>query len=153
MLFTDIMWVENLVGGSTKMKTGTVGLVAVKTGDVLKEGATDNVLIPIIAVDSEVVGVALHDAAAGAEIKYIPAYPWNVFAIPTSTGCEYDDSANKFNMADFTVFTSGAMAIGADTLTNGDVLMLGLADGESDDTEANVVLCIFMDTPYTNTGR
>ena len=154
MLYTDIYWVENLVGGSTKMKTSTTGAVAIKTGDPLKECATDDLLIPITTVDDCVVGVALHDSAIGAEIKYIPSYPWNVFAIITTTGCEYDESEDKFNKCDFSVFTSGAMSIAPGTLAgNGDVLLLGLAEGETDDEDLNVALCVFMDTPYTNTGR
>ena len=155
MLYTDIMWVENLVGGSTKMKTSTTGAVAIKTGDPLKECATDDLLIPITAVDDCVVGVALHDSAIGASIKYVPSYPWNVFAIKTTTGCEYDASDDQFNKCDFSVFTSGAMTIAPGTCAGalGDVLLLGLADGEDDDTDLNVALCIFMDTPYTNTAR
>ena len=149
MQYTDIVWVKNLLGGSTIEMEGTVGATAVKKGDILIAGATAEVLIPMIAVDTVVVGVATNDAAVGGTVNYTPAFPWNVFAIRTATATPYDDSADKFTCCDVVDFTSGAMEINPEDGTASDVLLYGLADGETDDTADNVALCIFTDTVWT----
>ena len=153
MIYTYPMWVENLVGGETKAKKITVGATAVKVGDFLQKGASDDLVIPMTVANQMIVGVATSAGAVGAEIFYIPTYFWNVFAIKCKATKDYTDTVDKFNLADVTDFTSGDMRIDPGTSTADDVLMIGLADGETDSVAENVVLCIFMDTPYTNTGR
>lgn len=149
MEYTDIVWVKNLLGGSTIMLSGTVGATAVKVGDILIKGGTADVLIPMTAVDQVVVGVATNDAAVGETVIYVPAFPWNVFAIRTATATPYDDSDDKFTVCDVSDFTSGAMEINPEAAVGGDVLLIGLADGETDDTADNIALCIFTDTVWT----
>lgn len=149
MEYTDIVWVKNLLGGSTIMMEGTVGATAVKKGDILIVGASQELLIPMIAVDTVVVGVATHDAAVGATVSYIPSFPWNVFAFKTATATPYDDSADKFTFCDVVDFTSGAMKINPEDATASDILLIGLADGETDDTAGNVALGIFTETPWS----
>jgi hypothetical protein len=148
MEYTDIVWVKNLLGGSTILLTDTVGATAVKKGDPLKVGATDDLVIPITAADQVVIGVATHDAAVGAEVAYVPAFPWNVFAIKCDGAIQYVDTTDRYIACDFVDFTSGDMRIDPDTVAAGDVVIVGLADGETDSENENVVLAYFTDTAW-----
>ena len=148
MQYNDIVWIENLLGGSTPIMTDTVGATAVKKGDPLQVGATDDLVIPMTAADQVIIGVATADGAVGAEVTYVPAYPWNVFAIKCDGAIQYVDTTDRYIACDFVDFTSGDMRIDPDTVTAGDVIILGLADGETNSENENVVRCIFTDTVW-----
>jgi len=149
MDYTDIVFYENLLGGSTITMEQTVGATAVKKGDPLQKGATDDLVIPMTAADQPIVGVALADAAVGAEVAFIPAFPWNVFAIKCDGACLFEASTDQYIACDFVDFTSGDMRIDPDTEAAGDVIPIGLAPGETDALAENIVLCIFTDTVWT----
>lgn len=149
MEYNDIVWVKNLLGGSTELMTDTVGATAVKKGDPLQKGATDDLVIPMTAADQQIVGVATCDGAVGDEVTYVPAFMWNVFAIKCDGACTYVDDEDRYIACDFVDFTSGDMRIDPDTETAGDVIPIGLADGETDEENENVVLCIFTDSVWT----
>jgi hypothetical protein len=101
------------------------------------------------AADQQVVGIATHDAAVGATLTFVPAFPWNVFAIKCDGAKLYEESTDRYIACDFVDFTSGDMRIDPDTEAAGDVIPIALADGETDATAENVVYCIFTDTVWT----
>lgn len=115
-----------LNGGECELLISTVGAVAVKTGDAVKVGATQNVVIPITAVKDLVVGVAQHDAAIGAEVSLLQVTAYTVFeAIGVTTA--YVEATYRYLNAD-SGFVSGAMVVNpAVVTTTGDVQMLRLA--------------------------
>jgi hypothetical protein len=149
MQYTDIVWVKNLLGGTTIEMEAVVGATAVKKGDPVIKGATDDLLIPMTAADQQVVGIATHDAAVGATLTFVPAFPWNVFAIKCDGAKLYEESTDRYIACDFVDFTSGDMRIDPDTEAAGDVIPIALADGETDAEAENVVYCIFTDTVWT----
>ncbi len=108
------------------MLVATVGAVAVKKGDAVKVGATQDVVIPITTVKDKVLGVAQHDAAIGAEVSLILVTAYTVFeAIGATTA--YVEATYRYLNADCG-FVSGAMVVDPATLTTtGDVQMLRLA--------------------------
>lgn len=137
--------VRNLLGGSTEIEHIELA-EACKKGDVLvaDETGADNNTAALMDDAAELpIGVALEDGSIGDVVSYTPAYPWNVFAIKTAATKKYVAAADRFTRCDFTVFTSGGMQIDPATDVSHNVLMLGLADGESDDTVQNVVLAVF----------
>jgi len=145
MLYTDIQAMRRLNGqlGTVEPIYETVGATAVKKGDPVKAGATANVVIPITAAGDIVIGVAMHDAAIGAVVALMPVNAEVVYAVKCASTKKYVASADKWTTCDFTDFTSGAMKIDPATAAQGDVLMIGLADNELDNTNENVTLCIF----------
>ena len=146
MYYQDIVWYKNLLGGSTETYEATVGATAVKKGDILIAGASAEVVIPMIAADTVVYGVATHDAAVGAKVLYWPAFPWNAFAIKNDGTKSYVSTSDYFTECDMVDFTSGDMRLDCATHTAADFLILGLCDGETDSEAENVVFGVFTET-------
>lgn len=149
-----IYWVKNLLGGTTEIDEITLAEDC-KKGDVLvaDESGGDNDTAALMDDAAELpIGVALEDGETGDVVNYIPATPWNVFAIKTASTKKYVASADRFTYCDFTDFTSGAMQIDPATDSSHNVLMLGLADGETDDEAQNVVLAVFNLSGYFPSG-
>lgn len=90
-------------------------------------------------------GVLLHDVdySVEATAHYIPVKADYVWEVPTTALKQYDDSDDRFTLCDLGTFTSGSMAIDATAHTFGQVQMIGLQDGESDDTTLNKALVKF----------
>ena len=149
MQYVDIVWYKNLLGGSTETYEATVGATAVKKGDILIAGASAEVVIPMIAADTVVVGVATHDAAVGATVSYWPSFPWNAFAIKCDGTKTYVDASDRWTCCDVVDFTSGDMRIDPAVATASDFMLLGMADGETDSEAENIAYGVFTETPWS----
>lgn len=150
MAAPTISFARNRQGGSTEILIMTTA-EAVKKGDVLvadESGADNNTVARMDDTAELPVGVALHDVASGEEVSFIPASPENIFYIKTSPTKKYVAAADRFTTCDFDTYTSGAMTIDPATDTQHHVQILGLKDGESDDTAANVVEAVFVQSGY-----
>ena len=122
-----VYWVKNLLGGATEVDYIEVD-IAVKRGDVIIP-ATDKSHAGLLDTTAKfAIGVVTHDSAINTIVAYIPATPWNVFAFLTET-TGYNDSTDRHTTCDFTIFTSGAMAVNPNTDSANMVWMLGGTDG------------------------
>jgi hypothetical protein len=118
-------FVKRLDGEGATLITMTVGAAAAKTGDAMKIGAAQNLVIPITTVKDKVVGVALHDAGVGAQVAMVQVDGHTVFEAVGVTAA-YTEATYKYVAAD-SGFVSGAMVVNpAVVTTTGDVLMLNL---------------------------
>lgn len=136
-------FVKRLDGEGATLITMTVGATAVKTGDACKIGAAQNLVIPITTVKDKVVGVALHDAAIGAQVAMVQVDGHTVFEA-TGVTTAYTEATYKYLAAD-SAFTSGDMKVNPATLTTtGDVLMLGLTSNYASGVIGNHFDVIFL---------
>lgn len=88
-------------------------------------------------------GVLVGDTDAAAEGAYIPCRPEYIFEVQCSSDEKYVDADDRDTTCDIDTYTSGAMGIDPATDANHHVFILGLVDGESDDTDGNKVLVKF----------
>ena len=152
MMYHDIVWYKNLTdSGPAPLEHAVVEAgVTVLMGDVLEQGtATDEVALAETA--DIILGVATHDAAAGTVVEYVPAYWYCVFAIKSTAANAFDTDEDQYTTSALTIVT-GATTVDSEeapAAANDDVLMIGLAPDETDDEDENVVLCVFINTPWT----
>ena len=110
---------------------------AVKAGDALTLYVSGQNQTDLTDDAAEyVLGVAAHDAAAAATLAYYPATDSAIFEAVTAT-TNYIDATYRFQTCDLGAFTSGAMTINPGSDVNHQVRMLGLADGETDNSSGN----------------
>lgn len=132
-------YVKDLVGLHNVLVHATVGAVAVKEGDPIKVGASQDVVIPVTAAADAILGVASHAAAVGDDVLYYPATPTAVFEVTTVT-TGYAEATHKWNTCDLAAFTSGAMTANPGADVSHQLLMLGLEDGETSGSAGNKML-------------
>jgi len=133
-------YVKDLNGIHNPLTADTVGATAIKAGDALIVGASQEVVIPATAATDRISGVALVAGAIGATAIYAPSSDSAIFTVIT-VATAYTDATHKYTTCDLAGFTSGAMTITPGADTNHQVLLLGLVEGETDAEVGNKVYC------------
>ena len=142
MAVQTITYQRSLTGNAPYLFAAKVGATAVKMGDFVKLGATKDVVISITASTDKVLGLALHDAAIGAQVAIILANGETIFKIKSSSAKKFVVGTSNWTVCDFDTFTSGAMTADPATATNSQLLMIELASGEADNTNGNYFYAI-----------
>lgn len=137
-------YLQDLNGTHTPLVQSTVGIVAIKEGDALKIGASQNLAIPATVYGDSIIGVATHAVAAGGIVNYAPATDTAVFEVIT-TGTGYDEATYKYVTCDIGSFTSGSMAVQPGATSGTQILLLKLSEGETSGSAGNKVFCKFYD--------
>ena len=150
MQYTDIVWYKNLIdsGPAPLLEAVVETGVTILKGDVLEKGTLVDE-VALAETNDIILGVATHNAAAGETVSYVPAYWYCVFAIKSTAANAFDTDEDTLTTSALTIAT-GATTVDSEQApgTDDDVLMLGLADGETDDEDENVVLCTFLQNPW-----
>ncbi len=129
-------------GGTVELKQITMN-EAGKQGDVIvSDGDTASQAQAALMDDTaeSPLGVLIADAEADETGQFIPWKRDYVFEVACSSDEKYVDASDRYTTCDIDTYTSGAMGIDPATDTNHHVQILGLAEGESDDTNGNKVL-------------
>jgi len=135
-------FVKSESGGTVELKQITMN-EAGKAGDVIvSDGSTasqaqaelmdDNAELPL--------GVLIADVEEDATGQFIPWKRDYVFEVECSSDEKYVDASDRYTTCDIDTYTSGEMGIDPATAGKAHVFILGLAEGESDDTNGNKVL-------------
>ena len=135
------IWTQNEHGDPSVMVYAEAA-AAIKRGDLVAPHATNKDTIEVAdASDATYLGVAVADCAAGALCGFMLAND-NVF-IANTNASKYTDASHRYTYCDAS-FTSGSMGVtpGTNTSTANEIYLIGLADGQPDDTAGNTVLCM-----------
>lgn len=129
-------------GGTVELKQITMAEDG-KAGDVIVCDGTAGTKAEAELMDDTAekpLGVLVGDADDTETGQYIPWKRDYVFEVACSSDEKYVDATDRFTTCDIDTYTSGAMGIDPATDSNHHVQILGLAEGESDDTNGNKVL-------------